>query len=326
MPARLDTTPCPTPAWLPEGHSQTIHAAAFARRPRIAFRRERIATPDGDFIDFDWADAADAGDALVLFHGLEGNSASSYAQSIAHHFNTRLGWTVAIPHFRGCSGEPNLLARAYHSGDSAEVAFMLDAARARRPRARWHAAGVSLGGNALLKHLGEAGSQAGWLAAAAGISAPLDLMAAGQALGTGLVNRYIYTQVFLKTLKAKVQHKARRFPGLIDAARVARARDLYEFDNAYTAPVHGFRDTEDYWTRASSKPLLAGIAVPTLVLNARNDPFLPGRYLPRPADASARVVLHQPDHGGHAGFPSGTFPSNLDWLPRRLEAFFRGER
>ncbi|VCU68552.1 putative hydrolase [Pigmentiphaga humi] len=341
MPAYLDTTPCPTPAWLPEGHSQTIYAARWASHHRTSFRRERVDTPDGDFIDFDWTapgigaraeagpelfaqlrDAAAPGPGLVLFHGLEGSSASHYAQAISQYFRAR-GWTVVVPHFRGCSGEPNRLPRAYHSGDSADVGFMLDTVRQRLPHLHWHAAGVSLGGNALLKHLGEAGSSAGWLTAAAGVSAPLDLMVGGRVLGTGLINRRIYTHMFLRTLKSKTLQKAQRFPGTIDVLRVAHARDLYEFDDAYTAPTHGFRDVDDYWTRASSKPLLVDIAIPTLVLNARNDPFLPGRYLPGPTQAANSVVLHQPAQGGHAGFPSGRFPGTLNWLPQRLADFFR---
>jgi predicted alpha/beta-fold hydrolase len=344
MPARLDTTDCPTPSWLPEGHSQTIFAAKFSAHHHVGFVRERIDTPDGDFVDLDWTApglgqgaslAADAfaarraaqaapriDDALVLFHGLEGSSGSHYAQAIGQYFRAR-GWTVVVPHFRGCSGEPNRLPRAYHSGDSVDIAFMLDTVRGRLPQARWHAAGMSLGGNALLKHLGEQGGQASWLTAAAGISAPVDLAAGGRTLGIGVVNREIYTRMFLHTLKSKALNKARQFPGTVDVVRVANARNLYEFDDAYTAPAHGFRDADDYWERASSKPVLVDIAVPTLVLNARNDPFLPARYLPVPEQASAQVLLHQPAQGGHAGFPTGTFPSNLNWLPQRLADFFR---
>jgi len=348
MPAYLDTTPCPTPAWLPEGHSQTIFASQLSSHHHTSFQRERVDTSDGDFLDFDWtapglapgtaigpesfarlagtaAGTAASRNGLVLFHGLEGSSASHYAQAISQYFRAR-GWTVVVPHFRGCSGEPNRLPRAYHSGDSADVGFMLDAVRLRLPQLRWHAAGISLGGNALLKHLGEAGGTAGWLAAAAGVSAPVDLMAGGRTLGTGLINRRIYTHMFLRTLKSKALQKAQQFPGTIDVLRVANARDLYEFDDAYTAPAHGFRNVDDYWTRASSKPLLTDIAIPTLVLNARNDPFLPDRYLPTPQQASDHVVLHQPAQGGHAGFPTGNFPSNLNWLPRRLADFFRTGR
>jgi predicted alpha/beta-fold hydrolase len=333
----------------------------FARCHRIAFARERVDTPDGDFVDFDWTGpglfphkAADGSPvsgqppvapgpvaaarwiapadwnclpaapdtpALILFHGLEGSSASRYAQSIAHHFRAR-GWVVTVAHFRGCSGAPNRLARAYHSGDSDEIGFMLDTARQRLPHARWHAVGVSLGGNALLKYLGEQGARAGWLAACAGVSVPLDLAAGGEALCAGFVARQIYSRYFLRGMRRKVLEKARRFPGVIDVLRIAQARDLRDFDNAYTAPMHGFRNALDYWTRSSSKPWLARVAVPTLVLNARNDPFLPATALPAPDECSASVLLHQPGQGGHAGFPTGLFPAGLSWLPRRLGRFF----
>ncbi|AHV92971.1 alpha/beta hydrolase fold family protein [Bordetella holmesii ATCC 51541] len=259
--------------------------------------------------------------ALVLFHGLEGGSNSRYAQSIAHHFRAR-GWIVAIAHFRGCSGVPNRLARAYYSGDSEEVGFMLDTVRQRIPQARWHAVGVSLGGNALLKYLGEHPDSTQWLAGAAGVSVPLDLMASGKALCQGFFARRIYTPYFLRTMKHKVLEKAKRFPGAIDVMRIANARDLRDFDDAYTAPMHGFRNALDYWARASSKPWLAKIGIPTLVLNARNDPFLPESALPVPAECADQVLLHQPAAGGHAGFPAGPFPAHLNWLPQRLGRFF----
>lgn len=359
--ARLDTSPCPVPAWLPDRHSQTIYAALLAQHHNIAFVRQRVDTPDTDFIDIDWTgpglsphkrsdgqpitasgpivasktaaarwitdedwkslpQATDT-PALVLFHGLEGSSMSSYAQSIAHHFRAR-GWIVAIAHFRGCSGTPNRLARAYYSGDSAEIGFMLETVRARIPHARWHAVGISLGGNALLKYLGEQQTGASWLAACAGVSVPLDLAASGTVLCQGVINRRLYGAHFLKTMKHKVLEKARRFPGAIDVMRIANARDLRDFDDAYTAPMHGFRNALDYWTRASSKPWLASIGTPTLVLNARNDPFLPESALPMPRDCSGHVLLHQPEEGGHAGFPSGSFPAHLNWLPQRLGRFF----
>jgi hypothetical protein len=323
--------------------------------------RERVETQDTDFIDFDWSGPglvphktaaltpletqppltsappaaarwlteADwrslpqtpATPALILFHGLEGGSLSRYAQAIAHHFRAR-GWIVVIAHFRGCSGTPNRLARAYYSGDSADVEFMLQTVRSRVPHAKWHAAGVSLGGNALLKYLGEQGSQVCWLAACAGVSVPLDLTAGAQCLSRGVWGRHIYTPYFLKTMKRKVLEKARRFPGTIDDERIRHARDLHEFDDAYTAPMHGFRNANDYWHRASSKPWLASVAVPTLVLNACNDPFFPAAALPGPHDCSSHVLLHQPAAGGHAGFPTGPFPASLNWLPQRLGRYF----
>jgi hypothetical protein len=173
----------------------------------------------------------------------------------------------------------------------------------------------------LLKWLAATGAEAATvISAAAAVSAPMDLNATGHLLGRGF-NR-LYTWHFLRTLKPKFLAKLARFPGLYDGAAVARARNLYEFDNVVTAPLHGFRDTDDYWTRASSKAELSRIALPTLILNARNDPFLPGAHLPSATEVSRQVHLDYPEQGGHVGFVSGPFPGNLDWLPARLLAFF----
>jgi predicted alpha/beta-fold hydrolase len=233
-----------------------------------------------------------------------------------------LGWRGCVVHFRGCSGEPNRLARAYHSGDSAEIDWMLRRLREGIGGAPLFATGVSLGGNALLKWLGEQGPAAsGVVAAAAAVSAPLDLMAAGDALGRGF--SIVYARHFLATLRRKSLAKLAHFPDLYDARHVRAARTLRDFDNAVTAPLHGFRDTDDYWTRASSKPWLAHIAVPTLLVNARNDPFMPERALPGAHEVSPRVTREFPHEGGHVGFVSGRFPGHLGWLPQRIIAFLR---
>ncbi|HUP94759.1 MAG TPA: alpha/beta fold hydrolase, partial [Burkholderiales bacterium] len=229
-----------------------------------------------------------------------------------------------VIHFRGCSGEPNKLPRAYHSGDSAEIDWMVRRLRSENPGTTINVVGVSLGGNALLKWLGEQGDAARALVArAAAVSAPMDLMAAGDALGRGF--NLVYTRAFLSTLKRKSLAKARLYPELYDAALVSSARTLRAFDNVVTAPLHGFRDTDDYWTRASAKPWLARIALPTLVLNARNDPFLPHTALPRRNEVSSAVCLEFPEHGGHVGFVSGRFPGHLEWLPRRIIDFFSAD-
>jgi predicted alpha/beta-fold hydrolase len=314
------------PRWLPGAHSQTIVAAKLVPRPHVAYRRERWDTPDGDFIDVDFAQpepaAADA-PVLVLFHGLEGCSRSHYALAIMRHFADR-GWRAVVPHFRGCSGEPNRLPRAYHSGDSAECDWILRRVHARWPQARLHAAGISLGGNMLAKWLGESEEDARFVAAAASVGSPLDLAAGGAALGRGF--NLVYTKMFLATLKRKALDKARRFPGIADADALRASRNLYEFDDVYTAPVHGFRNTDDYWARASGKPWLGGVKVPHLVLNAKNDPFVPAASLPRPHEVSRHVVLEQPDEGGHIGFAQGTPPGSLDFLPQRLFEFFERGR
>lgn len=307
------------PAWLRGAHAQTIWPLTI-KGPQPALRRERWSTPDNDFIDVDLLAGRPDAPLVVLFHGLEGSARSHYARSLMRALAAR-GWQGAVAHFRGCSGEPNKLARAYHSGDSEEIHWILQRFAERFPQVPRHAAGVSLGGNALLCWLGRQGNAAAqWLNGAAAISAPLDLLASGHHLGRGF--NKVYTEYFLRTLRRHVTEKAGRFPGLFDLEGAVRARNLAEFDTAYTAPMHGFRDAEDYWRRASSKPLLANISVPTLVLNARNDPFLPEAALPSDKDVSAQVTLEQPAEGGHVGFVTGPFPGRLDWLPQRLLAHF----
>ena len=310
------------PGWLPGGHAQTIYPVLI-RRPEIAYRRQRIETPDGDFIDFDWLDSptANATTPLVaLFHGLEGNSRSHYALALMTHLRS-IGWRGVVPHFRGCSGELNRRPRAYHSGDYTEVAWMLETIRGIVPDTPLFAVGVSLGGSALLNWLGREEHRAARIvAAAAAVSAPLDLTAAGIAIEQGL-NR-IYSRHFRGTLVPKAMAMARQFPGTLDAAAIARVDTMYHFDDVVTAPLHGFTGTDDYWHRASSKPWLKAVVVPTLVLNARNDPFIPASSLPTRAEAGAATTLEQPDDGGHAGFPEQRFPGRPDWLPQRLVTYF----
>jgi len=331
-PSTLYGAPYRAPWWLPGGHAQTLYAALVAPRPRVEYRRERWDTPDGDFIDVDWVNehsavshqpsasaAAEKAPLVVLFHGLEGGSRSHYALALMAAVRDG-GWCGVVVHFRGCGGELNRLPRAYHSGDSAEVDWVLKRLRVHNPRLL--AVGVSLGGNALLKWLGESGAAAGAVVErAAAVSAPVDLMATGDALDRGF--NLVYVRHFLSSMKQKSLAKLARYPGLFDAARVRRAGTLREFDDIVTAPLHGYRNTDDYWTRASAKPWLRGIEVPALVLNARNDPFLPASVLPAPHEAAPSVLLEQPPDGGHAGFVSGRFPGNLDWLPARVLEFFR---
>jgi predicted alpha/beta-fold hydrolase len=310
------------PRWLPGGHAQTIVGARLVPLPDVRYRRERWDTPDGDFIDVDFAQpepAATAAPVLVLFHGLEGCSRSHYALAVMRHFADR-GWRALVAHFRGCSGEPNRLPRAYHSGDSDEGDWILRRVHARWPAARLHAVGISLGGNMLAKWLGEREGDAGFVSAAASVGSPLDLAAGGAALSRGF-NR-LYTRMFLSTLRAKALEKIARFPGVARAEAIRAARDLYDYDNAYTAPVHGFRDTDDYWCRASGKPWLRAVRVPHLVLNARNDPFVPAASLPREGEVSRFVHLEQPDDGGHIGFVRGAVPGDLTFIPQRLSEFF----
>jgi len=312
--------PYRAPRWLPGAHLQTIYPYLFRRLALPPLRRERWDTPDGDFIEADWLDGDRHEPLVVLFHGLEGCSRSHYARALLRAVHAR-GWRAVVPHFRGCGGEPNRLPRAYHSGDYAEIDWMLRAATRYSPHAPRFALGISLGGNALLKWLAQQGAAAAQVVTrASAVSAPVDLLAAGHLLGHGF-NR-VYTWNFLRSLKRKSLRKLQRYPGLYDARAVARARDLYRFDNLVTAPLHGFKDTEDYWTRASSKPDLAHIVLPTLIVHARNDPFLPGAHLPGREQVPANIALELPQAGGHAGFVTGPFPGRMDWLPRRVLGFF----
>ena len=310
-----------TPFWLPNGHLQTIYPAVFLRKPAVAFRRERWATPDHDFIDIDFVDGPPGAPFVVLFHGLEGSSDSHYARALMADVAAR-GWSGAVAHFRGCSGDANLAPRFYHSADAAEVDWIVRRLRAR-VEGKFYAAGVSLGGNALLRWLGESQHAAEKLVdAACAVSAPLDLARGGAALSSGF-NR-IYTRMFLQTLKPKCLAKLEQFPGLFDREAMLGARNMHDFDEAVTAPLHGFDNADDYWDRGSAKHILGDITVPTLVLNARNDPFLPGIYLPQRASPS--VVLDYPEHGGHVGFAAGPLPGSLGWLPQRLIHFLEGDR
>ncbi len=214
----------------------------------------------------------------MLFHGLEGSSSSHYAQAFAAEAKRR-GWRFAVPHFRGCSGEINLAPRAYHSGDHEEVGWMLERFRALHA-GPIVAVGVSLGGNALLRFVEEAGASAAErVRAVAAVSAPLDLAAGGRAIGRGF-GRQVYTRMFMRTMKRKALVKLGQHPGLFDAEAMRAARDLRDFDEIFTGPLHGFTGADDYYARSSAKAHLDRIRIPALVLNARNDPFLPASALP----------------------------------------------
>lgn len=321
------------PWWLPGGNFQTIWAALRSTRyvgEAPVFRRERWLTADGDFVDVDFSRHASAAAAplLVVFHGLEGSSASHYAEAFADVARGR-GWACAVPHFRGCSGELNRAPRAYHSGDFEEIDWIL-----RRFRLKHAgpviAVGVSLGGNALMRWAGELGtSAASVVAAVASVCSPLDLSASGFAIGRGF-NRQVYTRMFLRTMVPKALQKLDQHPGLFDRQALLAARDLYAFDNIFTAPLHGFKDADDYWARASAKPHLRQVAVPALALNALNDPFVPAGSLPQAADVSCFVTLWQPAQGGHVGFPSASaggadLRGDVRAMPEAVAAFLAAQ-
>lgn len=321
------------PWWLPGGHAQTIWASLFSHTGQqrtsaaVPYRRTRWDTPDGDFIDLDWLLDSEASTAkadrplLVLFHGLEGNSGGHYAQTFARTAQA-MGMDFVVPHFRGCSGEINRAPRAYHSGDYVEIAWVLERLR-QQHAGPLYAVGISLGGNALLRWAQESGHTARSTAAAiCAVCAPLDLTACGMHISNGF-NHLVYGRRFLHTMKPKALQKWDQFPGLFDREALLRARTVLDFDQAFTAPLHGFRDAMDYWRRASAKPHLHSLRLPALVVNTRNDPFVPEISLPTPRDIAPDVQLWQPVHGGHVGFPSGAPPGHLGFLPEQVLRWFR---
>ena len=313
------------PWWLPGGHTQTIWSAKMANshEPQAAprWRRVRWDTPDGDFIDIDHSEHTvnDRAPLVVMFHGLEGNAQSHYVQAMAAVAQQR-GWAFALVHFRGCSGEINRAPRAYHSGDHEEIDWTLKRFAQQHPQRSRRAVGISLGGNALMRWAGEHGTAASAVVdSVVSVCSPLDLAASGHAIGRGL-NRWVYTPRFLRTMKPKAVQKWQQFPGLFDLEAALRAQDLFEFDNVFTAPLHGFKDTDDYWTRAAAKPVLCHIGLPALAINALNDPFVPASSLPQARDVSPEVTLWQPPQGGHVGFTrgAGAWPGDVRAMPEAV--------
>ena len=324
------------PWWLPGGNLQTIYAAKGLRslgdKPPV-WQRQRWETPDNDFVDVDWlvplaaiANQVDnkksldqkAKDTplLVFFHGLEGSSASHYAIAFAQEAQ-RIGWQMAVPHFRGCSGEINRAPRAYHSGDYQEIDWILKRFQSVH-RGPVFAVGISLGGNALMKWAGEVKAEANkTVNAIASVCAPLDLTASGHAIDSGF-NRIAYAKMFLESMKPRAFAKLAQYPNLFDAKAMQTVTTLFEFDNIFTAPLHGFKDVTDYWLRASAKPGLADIELPAWVINPQNDPFVPASSLPTAVEVGRYVELYQPQDGGHVGFTSGAFPGTLHALPQAV--------
>ena len=309
------------PWWLPTGHLQSIYAQ-WLPRPKIAYRRERLELADGDFLDLDWSDGPSA-DAplLVFFHGLEGSSDSQYCRTTMAAANQR-GWTGMVAHFRGCSGEPNRLPRSYHSGDSEHCDIILREMRSRFPTRTIFAVGVSLGGNALTKWCGEQGESAkAFIGAAASVSNPLDLGISAEAILH--FKNWIFNSYFMKAMGESYAARMEKHPHLREKGFLVKPKNFPQFDEHYTAPMHGYTSSWDYYYRASSRGFIAKISLPFLLLNAMNDPFVPTSLFPNAAEMPDNITLEQPAEGGHVGFVTGPFPGRLNWLPERLCEFFQ---
>ncbi len=306
------------PAWWCRGpHSQTLWAPLFRRGPRIRVKRERLELPDGDFIDLDWS-VGDGAPVIIILHGLEGSSRSPYVRGMFAALQQQ-GMRPMVMHFRGCSGEPNRLARGYHSGDTNDLAFVVRTLREREPHTPLAAVGYSLGGNVLLKWLGESGNSAGLYAAAA-VSVPFVLQNSSKRLDRGFSR--LYRRCLLSCLRRSLQRKFRGTTPPFRADAAAAARTFHEFDNAVTAPLHGFQNAEHYYAASSSRPYLRRITVPTLIVHAADDPFLSRELIPSTDDVSPQVSLEIPAHGGHVGFIGGSWPGQPRfWLEERIPVF-----
>lgn len=306
--------------WLRNRHLQTVWGPLFRRR-RVAMRRERFETRDGDFVDLDWLDGPSGAPLLLVLHGLEGSARSHYISGLVRRARS-CGWRAVVVYFRSCSGQVNRLPRFYHAGDTGDLDEVLRTLVRREPGVLIGAVGVSIGGNVLLKWLGEQGDRVpGQLVAAAGISVPFNIAPCARVLDAGL-RRVLYTSSFMRTFKAKIREKALRYPDFVDLRAALRARTFAEHDRVVTAPLGGFTDAMDYWVRASSAPWLSRVRRPALLLNALDDPFVPPEALPDPETLPPWIVTELPRHGGHAGFIEGRWPWAVDsWAERRAIEF-----
>ncbi len=285
------------PLYLRNGHLQSVLPTLLPRRFLVAFTRERLELEDGDFVDLDWATSGR--DRLaIISHGLEGSSRDDCVRGMATRLQ-RAGWDVLAWNFRGCGLEPNRLVRSYHSGETGDLGTVIALAAGRYSQIAL--IGFSLGGNVTLKYLGEGGCHPAVIAGVA-ISVPIDLAASANVIDRRWSNRF-YLRRFLSRLLPKIRAKSMRFPEHLDASRSHRVRTLREFDNLYTAPIHGFRDAEEYWEKSSARKYLHEIKVPALLLNARDDPFLTPESFPyAEAEKSSYLFLEAPRSGGHVGF------------------------
>lgn len=285
------------PRWLANGHIQTILPAVWPRRMAVPYVRERLELDDGDFLDLDVLDAGHSRVA-VISHGLEGSSGDVYVRSLATVLAGR-GWDVVAWNYRGCSGEPNRLPRSYHSGDTDDLARVIN--HASRGGRRVALVGFSLGGNLSLKWAGERPAYPG-VVAAVGISAPVDLASSAAKLDRHPAN-HVYLRRLIARLEKKIRAKAIRFPAHVRSSDLVGVHGFAELDDRFTAPMHGFRDARDYWTKSSARPFLPAIRVPALLLNALDDPFLAPECFPFPeAASSGSFSLETPSTGGHLGF------------------------
>lgn len=330
--------------WCPGPHLQTIFARFFRPQPRdLILKRVRIETPDQDFLDLDFLQGSPGAPRVILLHGLEGSSEAPYMRSLLGVFQKE-GWHAVAVNFRGCSLEPgvklspfgrdlgrrkiqNLLRQSYHSGKTEDLDFVLEYLRRSDPVPVQYLVGFSIGGNIVLKWLGEKGELArGQIKRAAAVSVPCDLVRSVEKMDRG-INREIYTRTLLESIRRKFEEKEKIFPGIADLKKVRACTTFNEFDELVTAPLNGFRDAMHYWTASSSAAFLEHIRVPALIVHAEDDPFFPGEFFPvQKALQNSWLTTCVTKQGGHLGFVSGIFPwKQVLWLENRILSYFKAQ-
>jgi predicted alpha/beta-fold hydrolase len=304
--------------WLANPHAQTLWHSLARRRHPVPVRPERLELPDGDFLDLAWTEGT-SGPIVVILHGLEGSLRSAYAGALLAAIHAR-GWRGCFMHFRNCSDEPNRLPRSYHSGETGDPAHVFEVLRRREPHTPIAVVGFSLGGNALLKYLGQSGADAP-LAAGVAVSVPLLLWRCADRLEGGFSR--LYQWHLLRRLKASYRAKFRTMDGApFPLARLGELKSFREFDDAITAPLHGFQGVDHYYRTASSRQYLRGIRVPTLIIHALDDPFMTEDVVPQAHELPPGVTLELSRHGGHVGFVAGRWPWRPRyWLDERIPAY-----
>ncbi len=306
--------------WLSNPHLQTTWSVFARRRIEIALRRECLELPDGDFVHLDWT-VAGTGPIVLVLHGLAGSIESHYAKGILQAIN-HCGWRGVFMHFRGCSGTPNRLPRSYHSGETGDVQYVVEQIRQREPNTPIAAVGYSLGGNVLIKWLGETGDK-NPLTAAVVISVPFELAKIADQMDRGFSR--VYQWWLMRSLHEAVEQKLKTIQTILAVEDVRKLNNFWQFDEKITAPLHGFTNANDYYKKSSSRQYLHNICVPTLILHGRDDPFMTSDVIPQNDELPPGVHMEVSEKGGHLGFIAGNVPFKpIYWSEQRVVDYLRG--
>lgn len=307
------------PWWLRNRHVQTVWP--YLMRPDVThlnLTRERLELPDGDFIDLEWMNANQTGPIIIILHGFEGNLSSHYVKSLLDKLD-KAHFRAVFMYFRGCSGEPNRLPRTYHSGETSDLNYLVNVLRYREPKTPLGAIGYSLGGNVLLKWLGETGIE-NPIRTAIAISPPLDLQKSSVSINSGILR--FYERYLVRSAVTRLQNRLKTLAPLVDLSKLHSAMSIRDFDHHVTVPLHGFANVDDYYLKSSSRYYLKNIKVPTLLICAADDPFLTPDSFPSADEISTAVCLELTRYGGHVGFVTGKYPWRVEyWLDTRIPEF-----